>query len=290
MMKNRNSRKTSKKYLVITICLALALAIGTIVVFAHLSGKSGALKNTLVADVDPKPEVKETMIPADGPGYPIKKDVSVSVGDNDYTVYVRAAIVVTWAKDEFDEEGNVITHLVHPEAPVLGTDYTLDLNLAGGNIAPDQWRFAPDGFYYYTSPVSGIKGENETAVLINEATQIWDGEDPYPVRQDGYVLRVEIAAQTIQAIGTTDKKASENENGTYAEGTLAVVDAWDVETAIYTTLAGTASAVEGTGTGADVIDAKAKNGTVLIYKGNVSLSGNQNGADPIDDFPDDIWG
>ena len=215
MMKNSNSRKISKKYLVVTICLALALAIGTIVVFAHLSGKSGALKNTLEADVDPEPEVKETIIPADGPGYPLKKDVSVSVGDNDYTVYVRAAIVVTWAKEEFDDEGNT-TFLVHPEAPVLGVDYTLDLNLSNGDLAEKQWRRGTDGYYYYTS---SVVGKGETEILINSATQVWNGESPYPVRDDGYVLRVEIAAQTIQAIGTTDD-----------DNVLAVVDAWRVKT------------------------------------------------------------
>jgi len=221
MMKNSNSRKTSKKYVVIAVCLALALAAGTIAVFAYLSGKSGAVNNTLKADVDPEPVISETFTPADGRGYPVKENVSVSVGDNDYTVYVRAAIVVTWAKDEVDKDGNV-THLVHSEAPVLGTDYTLDLNLPaeGAALAAGQWRLGSDGFYYYTSPVAGGA---DTAVLIKSATQIWNGQNPYPVRDDGYVLRVEIAAQTIQAIGTTDA-------ATYEGGKLAVEDAWGVTT------------------------------------------------------------
>ncbi len=215
MMKNSNSRKTSKKYVVIAVCLALALAAGMIAVFAYLSGKSGAVNNTLKADVDPDPVINETILPTSGPGYPVKKDVSVSVGNNDYTVYVRAAIVVTWAKDEVDKDGNV-THLVHSEAPVLGTDYTLDLNLSNGDLAEKQWRRGTDGFYYYTS---SVVGKGETEILINSATQVWNGESPYPVRADGYVLRVEIAAQTIQAIGTTDD-----------DNALAVVDAWGVKT------------------------------------------------------------
>ena len=220
MMKNSNSRKTSKKYVVIAVCLALALAAGTIAVFAYLSGKSGAVNNTLKADVDPSPVINETILPTSGPGYPVKKDVSVSVGDNDYTVYVRAAIVVNWVKDEYSEDGtdDTVTTLIHSDVPVLNTDYTLDLNLPaeGAALAAGQWRLGSDGFYYYTSPVAGGA---DTAVLIKSATQIWNGQNPYPVRDDGYVLRVEIAAQTIQAIGTTD-----------SGNKLAVIDAWGVTT------------------------------------------------------------
>ena len=221
MMKNSNSRKTSKKYVVIAVCLALALAAGTIAVFAYLSGKSGAVNNTLKADVDPSPVINETILPTSGPGYPVKKDVSVSVGDNDYTVYVRATIVVNWVKEVLNDDDTVTT-LVHSDVPVLGTDYTLDLNLPaeGAALAAGQWRLGSDGFYYYTSPVAGGA---DTAVLINSATQIWNGQNPYPVRDDGYVLRVEIAAQTIQAIGTTDAD-------TYEGGKLAVEDAWGVKT------------------------------------------------------------
>ena len=43
---------------------------------------------------------------------------------------------------------------------------------------------------------------------------------------EGYVLNVEIVAQTIQAIGTTDAD-------TYDAGTLAVVDAWGVKTQVH---------------------------------------------------------
>ena len=216
-MKNSNSRKTSKKYVVIAVCLALALAAGTIAVFAYLSGKSGPVNNTLKADVDPSPVINETILPTSGPGYPVKKDVSVSVGNNDYTVYVRAAIVVNWVKEVLNDDDTVTT-LVHSDVPVLGTDYTLDLNLPaeGAALAAGQWRLGSDGFYYYTSPVAGGA---DTAVLIKSATQIWNGGSPSPVRDDGYVLRVEIAAQTIQAIGTTD-----------SGNKLAVVDAWGVTT------------------------------------------------------------
>ena len=257
-MEKSNSRKT-KITVIVAICIALALTAGTIAIFAHLSGKSGSLTNNLEADVDPQPTINETLIPPDGPGYPVKKDVSVFVGDNDYTVYVRAAIVVTWVKEEHSEDPNddTVTVLVHPEAPKLGVDYTLDLNLATGDLAAEQWRRGSDGFYYYTSPVEG--GAN-TGILINSASQIWNGQAPYPVRDDGYVLRVEIAAQTIQAIGTTDEAS-------YEAGTLAVVDAWGVSTKV---------------------DESTDPAVVLIYKGYGSSFGVDT-AEPIvtGGLPDD---
>lgn len=214
-MKDNNSRKKNKKYLVVVVSLALVLALGVITAFAYLSGKTGSVKNTLLADVDPDPTINETITPTSGPGYPVKEDVSVSVGDNAYTVYVRAAIVVNWTKEIQDENDNII-QLVHSDIPQLGTDYTLDLNLANGDLAENQWRLGSDGYYYYTSPVAG---NGTTTVLINEATQIWNGGSPYPVREDGYVLSIEIVAQTVQAIGTTDDY-----------NVLAVVDAWGVKT------------------------------------------------------------
>ena len=63
---------------------------------------------------------------------------------------------------------------------------------------------------------------------------------------EGYVLNVEIVAQVIQAIGTTDAD-------TYDEGTLAVVDAWKVNTKEYTPAA--------------TADDPEPATTVLIYKG-----------------------
>lgn len=199
-MKNSNSRKPNKTVIIVA-CIALVMAIGTIAVFAYLSGKSGPVTNTLNADTDPSPAIVETF---DGT---VKKDVKVNVGKNDYTVYVRAAIVVNWV----DANGNVLA-----DAPVSNLqnednyDYILDLNLATGNPAANQWSFgSPDGFYYYSSPVPS---EGSTEVLIKSVKVNPDATVP-----EGYTLSVEIVAQTIQAIGTTD-----------TGDTPAVVDAWGV--------------------------------------------------------------
>ena len=250
-MENSNSRKTKKKFLVIAACAALVLALGAITVFAYLSGMSGSVNNTLQADVDPDPVINEEIVPTSGPGYPIKKDVSVSVGDNDYTVYVRAAIVVTWAKEDVDDNGNPVL-LVHSDVPVRGIDYTLELNSESGDLDKNQWRLGTDGYYYYTSPV---EGNGETGVLIRSATQVWESGSSYPVRDDGYVLRIEIVAQTIQAIGTTDD-----------DDVLAVVDAWGVKTQV-------------------------KDNKRLIYKDNNVQDPSVGDSDPIGELPwDDTFG
>ncbi len=201
-----SGRKASRKAIIGVVCAALVVAIGVITVFAYLSGKSDPVKNKLDADTDPGLTVVETVAPING--FEVKQNVTVNVGKTDYSVYVRAAIVVTWV----DKDGNVLA-----DAPVLSSevddngDYILDLNLSTTTLAADQWTFgSSDGFYYYSSPVPS---EGSTKALINSA-QVKPGASV----PEGYTLSVEIVAQTIQAIGTTD------------EGdVLAVKDAWGVD-------------------------------------------------------------
>lgn len=90
--------------------------------------------------------------------------------------FVRASIVVTWK----DKDGNVSS-----TTPVLGTDYTMDLNTEG-------W-FEKDGYYYCTNRVLAGK---ESAVLITEAKKTADAKVP-----EGYDLSIEILAQSVQADG-----------------------------------------------------------------------------------------
>lgn len=200
MMKNSNSRKPNKTVIIVA-CIALVMAIGTIAVFAYLSGKSGPVKNTLTADPDPSPAIVETF---DGT---VKKDVKVNVGKNDYTVYVRAAIVVNWV----DGQGNI-----YSQAPVENTDYELNvlLDTAVDATKKSHWHYcSSDGFYYFSQPVSS---NGTTDILIDSASVLSGANVP-----SGYTLSVEIAAQMIQAIGTTDADDTK----------LAVVDAWGVTVA-----------------------------------------------------------
>lgn len=152
--------------------LILSLSAGSVVAWLSLSGDH--VSNSLTRDADQNPVISEDF------KNNIKKNVCVSVGDTGHAVYVRATILVNW-KNERD--GNVLAY-----APVLGTDYTLDMN-------ETDW-FLKDGFYYHRALVNS-QGSTET--LIN-ACQLKNGVIP----PADYELNVEIIAQTIQALGTTD--------------------------------------------------------------------------------------
>ncbi len=124
----------------------------------------------------------------------------VNVGNPGYAVYVRAAIVVNWE----NASGNL-----HATAPKLGTDYTLNLNTT-------DWFEGSDGFYYHRAMVnSGGKTEK----LIDTCAVV-AGKAPAD-----YHLDVQIIAQTIQALGTTD---AVDANGNPVDGTPAVTDAWGI--------------------------------------------------------------
>lgn len=160
------------------ITAVLSLMVGGVV--AYLSTYTGGVTNAFVADTPTDPAVLEDNFTGNS-----KTNVKVDVGNPGYAVYVRAAVVVTWK----DENGNVLGSL-----PIAGTDYSIDYN-------EDDWFKAGDGFYYHRAPVA-YDGKDDTSKLtknlINSCTPI-SGRTPA-----GYGLNVEIIAQTIQAVGTTD--------------------------------------------------------------------------------------
>lgn len=177
---------------VMILAAVLSLLVGGVV--AYLSTSTGAVINIFTADESTDPQVMEEFDES------VKQNVYVNVGDNSsggedkgYAVYVRAAVVVTW-KDKKD--GNVLGTI-----PAAGTDYTINYNTT-------DWFQGADGFWYHKTAVASA---GDTAVLIESCTAV---EEKTP---EGYGLNVEIIAQTIQAIGTTD-----------AGETPAVTDAWGV--------------------------------------------------------------
>ncbi len=182
---------------ILAALLILLCSVGT--VFAYLKADVGSVQNSFSAAKDPSPTIKEEAFDKK-----IKKNVSVDVGTPGYSVYVRAAIVVTWK----DENGNVLA-----DVPVLGEDYSM-------SVDETAW-FEHNGFYYHKAAVisTDVEGSSKTAVLINEAACIKDAP------QDGYYLSVEIISQTIQALGTTDD-----------DNTPAVTDAWGVDVDEYNNL------------------------------------------------------
>lgn len=269
-MKNtRTSYRPDKKVLVAALAVALVAVLGLVIVFAYLSGKAPEpVKNTLTSEQDPQPGIDETV----DEGKTVKTDVSVDIPNVDYDVYVRAAIVATWVKldDNNGVDGaanNVLS--VHSNQPKLGTDYTLTLaNFYDGEVSgllPDTWTLGSDGFYYYSSPVlkqttgeGSSASSSRTTLPLIASCSIKDGANV----PEGYTLSVEIVAQVIQAIGTTDA-------GSYDAGTLAVVDAWKVTTVDYTAQEGNEP-------------------IVLIHKGLAANTGlDDPDADPITGLPDD---
>lgn len=189
---SRKKRSIPLAVLVLALVAGIFLTIGGVI--AYLSTYTGALTNSFAADAPTDPVISED--PFNGNE---KNNVKVDVGRPGYSVYVRAAVVVTWK----DSAGNVLG-----TAPVAGTDYSIDFNTS-------DWFFrASDGFYYHKKPVA-YNGTDDastlTATLITSCTPK-DGRTPA-----GYGLNVEIIAQTIQALGTTD-----------ADDTPAAEEAWGV--------------------------------------------------------------
>ena len=174
-----------RKRILILAVSALLLVSLPLAVYAYLYAGSGQLGNAFTPAPETDPAISETFDDNE------KKDVSVSVGKTGYSVYVRAAIVVTWK----DKDGNV-----YAEKPVEGVDYTIVLNDDGS------W-FEYGGYYYHKA---AVESEGNTEVLIEECAQL-------TTAPSDYALSVQVIAQTIQAAGTTD-----------TDDTPAVTDAWGV--------------------------------------------------------------
>ena len=161
--------KGKKRILLLCLCAALLLLAGTAIgVYARYVRHVGEEENTFSSAVSIKPTVRGGT-----------SDVYIEVGDTDYPVYVRAAIVITWQ----NEYG--IVYFLKPAA----TDYSLSLKSETG------WTQGTDGYYYYKTPV---KSGGQTAILIDRFTQT--GAAP----AEGYALNIEVIAQTVQAVGYTD--------------------------------------------------------------------------------------
>lgn len=185
------TRSKRKRILPVFLTVLLIAAVTVATVYAYLKTSTPAVTNSFAADVDPVLSIVETF------DKKTKSDVAVQVekaGETTYSVYIRAAIVVTWK----DASGNVLA-----TKPVAGTDYLIDVNGSG-------WFFnTNDGFYYHKAAVA--EGD-KTDVLIETCAPV-EGKTPA-----GYALNVEIIAQAIQAKGNTDDPSE----------IPAVTDAWGV--------------------------------------------------------------
>lgn len=180
-------KEANKKALAL-ITVVLMIAVSAITVAAYLFINSGPVSNTFNPAEDTNPAISETF------NNSVKEEVSVSVGNPGYAVYVRAAIVVTW-KTSVEDGSKVLG-----DVPVLGTDYSMTLNVGDGD--DKAWFLGSDGFYYHKAPVSS----GNTSVLISSAspnkTMSYDSDGDGTA--ETYYLSIDIVSQTIQALGTTD--------------------------------------------------------------------------------------
>lgn len=170
---------------------------------------SGEVRNEFTAENSVVPTVNETF------ENNLKENVSVNPGDTDYSVYVRAAIVVTW----MNKNGEV-----HANIPMEGTDYYLNLNEGS-----DKDWFEKDGFYYHKEPVESSTDtvNNKTANLIQTCNPLKAAPVDKEDSTDIYTLNVKIVTQTIQSAGMTDGVYDDNGN-VVTEPIPAVTAQWGV--------------------------------------------------------------
>ena len=141
----------------------------------------------------------------------VKKNVTVTNNSGNARAYVRAAVTVNWVNGDGE---------VYAEKPVEGEDFEVTWTSEG-------WVLGKDGYYYYTSMLDPAE---VTAVLLTDC-KLKDNVVP----PEGYNLRVDIMAQTIQAEGdeeATDKKPVILAWGSGNGGSVTGVDTADIHKAL----------------------------------------------------------
>ena len=166
-------RKFSKKYLAMLVSLLLLATVTVGGTIAYIVTNTDAVTNTFTA-----PE-SEITVEEEFPDSQEKKDVDVR-NDCDYPVYIRAKVIINWV----DDDGNI-----SPDKPVKDVDYEITKGYpASSKWLPTNQDTPIDGYLYYSELVpSGAETEN----LIDSCKPIKE--------KDGYHLRVEILAESIQS-------------------------------------------------------------------------------------------
>ncbi len=172
-------RTIAKKHRLIVAVLSLTLAalMGAGSTLAYVMTQTQAKENEFTSSKVAS-EVYETF---DGE---VKSNVGVkNVGDTE--AYVRAAIVVTWAKTSTADDMTVVS----AKKPQAGVDYSLSYKANSG------WILGDDGFWYYSLPVAA---GSKTEVLISECRLAAGASAP-----EGYRLSVEIVCSSVQSTPTS---------------------------------------------------------------------------------------
>lgn len=203
-MKRTKPMKKPIISLLIILAVFVALVAAVTPVLAYYIRGTGDLQNGEYTPAEPsEPTIQITDINDETKG----KQISVTVEDEGYPVFVRASIVVTWVMTVSGEE------VVYYEQPTPGNngDYTISLDT--------NWE-QKGNFYYYTTPILDTEENESTEILFFTCTRLKQKPDNVPstAPTTEFVLRVEIAVQTVQAIGATDK-----------DNTPAWKDAWGID-------------------------------------------------------------
>ena len=159
------SGKKAVVFCVLTVVLALAV-VGT--TLAIIIDRTDPLVNTF-----PPANVNINMVG------------NTVTNHSDTSVYVRAAVVVTWVNnngtpDDATDDTTLST------APVEGTDYNITFNTS------ENWAKGADGFWYQKNAVAA---GGSAPALIGSVTQ--------ETTVEGYTLTVQVLTSAIQAIPAT---------------------------------------------------------------------------------------
>lgn len=179
LAKCRRARKAKRRALLVSLALVCLMSVGG--TLAWLTAQTDEVVNIFTPG-DTVPKVEEG---SDGESFDgvTKSNVKVR-NEGNVLSYIRADVVIVWSKIG---DSNVVM-------PVEEGDYKIV-------FANDGWVQGGDGIWYYTSPVDS---GDATGVLVTSCTQ--------SVQKEGWQLRVDILASSIQAVPET-----------------AVEQAWDVE-------------------------------------------------------------
>lgn len=153
---------------VLLLCAALVLVVSVGGTLAFLAVRSAQLNNTFTPGV-----VTSQVIAAEQ-----KRSVK-NTGDVD--AYIRAAVTVNWVSTTVGD------NTTYGLRPVENTDYSLTINTT-------DWVTHTDGYYYYKHRVA--PGDTTQPLVTGIKT--------LRTAPEGYTLAVEVAAEAIQANGTTD--------------------------------------------------------------------------------------
>jgi hypothetical protein len=163
---NRHSLKCGSIVLAAVLFILCCAGGGTI---AYLTSQSGTVINTFTS-ASTGVEIKETCSGA------VKSNVYVE-NTSDIDVFIRAAIIVSWA----DSSGNV-----YAQAPTED-DYTIELG--------SDWKKI-DGYYYYSKRVSAKGTDSDKTANLIDRCYPTEGNAP-----TGCELQVTVLAEAIQADG-----------------------------------------------------------------------------------------